>query len=95
MKTLTITPSMYDTRLKLSGLSMKAMGSDGHDLLRDEFGYYLSNDFNLNGRTAKIRSSYLIHFIRLIHEHIPFDKIKLDGHYELTEEQLMAEVLKY
>jgi len=84
---------------KLKGLSIKAVkGTNfGHDLCRDEGDgkYYISLEYGkMDGRTAKIESGKLIEYLKELHECIQFTTIKQIGHYELTGDQLMDEVLK-
>lgn len=95
MVTLIIHPLLYTTELKLKGLSIKAMGQDGRHLLKDESGYYLSNDMHLNNKTAMIELEYLVSFLKLVYKRVPFDRIKLRCHYELTAEELMNRIINH
>lgn len=96
-KTLTIEPHLHSTYFRLAGLSIKKAGEGdmGHSLCRDESGYYISNDFLTNPRTAAISVSKLVPLLKELHENIQFDKIKIKGHYEKTGEELMALVNDY
>lgn len=99
LPTLTIEPRWKDTIVFLRGLSLKAVKNTrfGHDLCRayDEDGhYYIDSSRMTDGKTSAISKDRLIPILKELHECIPFGKIKIIGHYELTGEQLMEEILK-
>lgn len=76
----------------MKGLSLKK--ADMRELCIDESGFYIENEFHTNGRTAQVERKYLVKKLAELHDEMPFDTIKIKGHYETTGEELMAEVLK-
>lgn len=99
LPTLTIEPRWKDTKLFLKGLSLKAVKGTqfGHDLCRayDEDGHYFIDSSRwTDGRTSFISKEHLIRCLKELYRCIPFGKIKIIGHYELTGEQLLDETLK-
>ena len=95
MKTLIINFHIDPPELKLSGLSFKALkGTDaGRLLFRDDCQCYaLEYNHHLNRNTARIESSFLIARLKEIHSRIPFDKIKIEGYYELTGDELIKKI---
>ncbi len=99
MKTLIIETGLYQTTLKLKGLSFKAIKSTNklnNYLCRayDSTGnYFIDNSHIMNGRTAKIRDDIFIQLLKELYNCIQFDKIKNNGVYSLTDEELMQRVL--
>ena len=101
MKTLTIDASGHQVLLTLKGLSFKAM-SETYKVKSDlcicdstrKYCFWLMN-YDVDGRTAQVKTKYLIERLKEIHEVIPFDKIKLKRHYELTAEELMNEIINH
>lgn len=99
LPTLRIEPRWKDTKLSLKGLSFKAVRHTrfGYHLCRafDEDGhYFIDSSSMIDSRTSYISKGKLISILKELHECIPFGKIKIIGHYELTGEQLMEEILK-
>jgi hypothetical protein len=100
MKTLTIDVDYSSPLLRLKGLSFKALSGTSieSDVIIGDSGYYeIQTDYALNAlnrNTAKIAAPFLIDALAEICERIPFDKIKILGHYELTADQLMDAVIK-
>ncbi len=94
MRTLIIEPGHGFTLFRAKGLSIKSSGL--HVLCRNEMGYFISNDLwsQYDGRTAQISTKYLIEILAELYSNFKFDNIKIDGHYELTGEQLMSKLLK-
>ncbi len=88
MTTLIIKPDMYYTRFRMKGLSLKR--ADMQELCKDETGFFIDNRFKLNGKTALIDKARLVELLEELYKNIPFDKIKIDGHYEATGEELMS-----
>lgn len=97
-KTLSIRFYTYHTELKLAGLSFKKIHNTDieSNIYRDDASgiYCINNQFHTNGKTARIEKEYLINGLAEIYECIPFSKIKTEGHYELTAEQLFDEITK-
>lgn len=102
MKTLKLEFEVFgDVIIKITGLSFKKVQDKTilhTELCRHDYSgeYYISTDFNgqLNNQTANIKKEYLIKVLRELYSVLPFDRIKIDGAYELTEQELMTEVLK-
>lgn len=95
MATLTIIPEYYQTAFKIKGLSFKKLkGSNvGHDLIiDDDKRYVIDKGFNHDGRTCQIKPEILLEYVRELHTYIPFDNIKIIGHYEKTAEELMKQI---
>ena len=92
---LTITFTQIDPQLKLIGLSfrkLKMTDISSSIYIDDEKKYALSSDFNIDPRTAKINSLFLIKCLKELYEIIPFCKIKIKGHYELSGQDLMNRI---
>lgn len=94
MAILTIIPQMHNTFLRMKGLSIKSAGDAGHEIIRDESGYSIPNEFHVNPKTAQIDLNYLTDFLKELHEELPFDGIKIKGKYEITGDELFELVLK-
>lgn len=89
---LTVQPMLFHTSLRMQGLSFKK--ADLYELCKDETGFHISNDFHRSPRTAMIEKDYLIKILAELHENMPFDSIRIVGHYEATGEELMNEIIK-
>ncbi len=92
-KTLTIRIGGFGhVGLRLKGLSFKALENTdiGHELIRGDSGDYelLGFSSKINPKTANIELNYLLGLLKELHDCIPFDKVKIVGHYEVTGEQL-------
>lgn len=94
MRTLTITPQLYQTFLSAKGLSIKSAGYAGHDLCREGNRYYIANRFKTDPRTALISAEHLIKYLSELYEDFHFDKIKIKGHYEITADELYDKIKK-
>lgn len=96
---LTIEPRWKDVIFSMKGLSLKAVRNTnhfGHALCRLEGSgqFYINIEFKTNPRTARITKEALISYLKELYGALSFGKIKIIGHYELTGEQLMEEILK-
>lgn len=89
MRTLIILPHHFHTNFRMKGLSIKKV----RELCKDETGYYISNYLHTNGRSCQIEKNYLIDFLKELYQEIPFDAIKIKGHYEITGEELYKLVI--
>lgn len=92
---LTIIPGRFHTYFKASKLSIKAAGNAGHELILDECGYCIHNVFKTNRNTAYISVKELVNFLKDLKEEFEFDSIRIDGHYELSGEELYKLVINH
>lgn len=93
-RTLIILPGSYSTYFRAKGLSIKAAGYAGHDLCKDESGYFIENRFRMNPITASISRIELVKYLTQLHKDFYFDKIKIKGRYEASAHDIMKEVIK-
>jgi hypothetical protein len=92
MATLTIHFNFRDTELTLRGLSFKKLRNtmiSQHIIKSDTGRYCIETRFNIDPKTANIKEDYLIKILKGIKKVTPFDKIKTNGHYHLSGEQIM------
>lgn len=98
MKTLILEPMCYRMNLRLKGLSIKKIPSFcklSTELCKDECGYFIDTYFNtteFDPNTCHIKYEYLLLLLKELHRIIPFDKIKMEGYYPITEEQMMKDI---
>lgn len=99
MKTLKIDFSLKDTMLlKMKGISFKSTrGCDFRTdfIFTDVRLYGICYTFRFKGvdsKTAKPNKELVIKDLKELHRVMPFDKIKLLSHYELSADELMKEI---
>lgn len=100
MKTLTIDFTIrFEVGLKLTGLSMKAVGGNISplDIIRPDVNTYALTvpRWHINGETAQPELSSVVESLTEIHRRIPFQKVKIVGSYSAaTGEEIMEMILK-
>jgi hypothetical protein len=94
METLTIDFFMGDPELRLKGLSLKALkGSNIWQRIYrdpDDGKIYIDSWHRINGRTAQIEVDFLAGVLIELNSIVPFDKIRIKGHYSESEKLLAA-----
>lgn len=96
MKTLTIDFSIRHTiGLRLKGLSFKALA--GTDVVWDvcisddsERRYQIAvREFYIDGKTAQPKIEKVVDWLSEIKDFVPFDKIKINGYYQVSADELL------
>lgn len=99
-KTLTLDFDMQnEVGISMKGISFKALSSCDsfkqnlirNDLLKYAIDCNHTSDFDPT--TCHIKEDRLIIYLKDLYEALPFDKIKIEGYYHLTGEQLMNKIL--
>lgn len=88
--------------LRMKGLSFKAI-KEANDLKQDLCKSDISpNTFfidcsygKIDGKTAMPKLNYVVKILSELYDFIPFTKIAIKGHYEVTGEQLLKLVIGY